>query len=87
MASKRMRKNGTWEYSFLRKGLLPGRVYLTFDTEAEGDAYAERVEALLDRGVVPVELTDGHLETFGDLLERFEKTPCRRVIETCCRRW
>ncbi len=75
MASKRMRENGTWEYSFLRKGLLPGRVYLTFDTEVEGDAYAERVEALLDRGVVPVELTDGHLETFGDLLERFEKTP------------
>lgn len=36
MASKRMRKNGTWEYSFLRKGLLPGRVYLTFDTEVEG---------------------------------------------------
>ena len=30
---------------------------LTFDDEAEGDEYVRRVEALLDRGIVPVEFS------------------------------
>lgn len=50
MAGKRQRSNGTWEFKFTRKGVLLSPVYFTFDTEAEGDAYAARVEPLLERG-------------------------------------
>lgn len=54
MATKRQRK-GRWEYVIKRAGLLPKPIYLTFETESEGDAYVRRVEQLLDRGVVPDE--------------------------------
>ncbi len=54
MATKRQR-NGKWEFVVKRSGLLPKPIYLTFDDEAEGDAYVRRVEQLLDRGVVPDE--------------------------------
>jgi integrase len=57
MATKRMR-GGKWHYTVKRSGLLPRPVYLSFDDEAEGDEYVRRLEALLDRGVVPDELTD-----------------------------
>lgn len=46
-------KNGIWEYVFRKAGVLEKPLYLTFDTEAEGDAYAERLEALLDQGILP----------------------------------
>lgn len=74
MATKRRRSNGSWEYCFQRKGVLERRVYLTFDSEAEGDPFAARIEAVLARGVVPVELSGGKVETLGGLLERYEKT-------------
>lgn len=54
MAGKRRRANG-WEYVFKRAGVLEKPLYLTFDTEAEGDAFAARLELLLDRGIVPTE--------------------------------
>lgn len=57
MATKRQRR-GRWEYRVVRKGLLPRPCYLTFATEAEGDEYVARLEALLDRGVVPPELLE-----------------------------
>lgn len=75
MATKRQRSNGSWEYCFQRKGVLERRVYLTFDSEAEGDPFAARIEAVLARGVVPVELSGGKVEILGGLLERYEKTP------------
>ena len=52
MATKRKRGE-SWHYTVKRAGLLPRPIYLTFDDEAEGDEYVRRVEALLDRGVVP----------------------------------
>jgi integrase len=55
MATKRQRASGKWEYAIKRKRLLPSTLYLTFDTEAEGDRYVARLEALLDRGIVPEE--------------------------------
>lgn len=58
MATKRQRPSGSWEFIVRRKGLLPKPVSLTFPNEAEGDAYCARLEALLDRGVVPPELVD-----------------------------
>ena len=57
MATKRRRgASGTWEFKITRSKLLPRPVYLTFDNEAEGDAYCRRLEQLLDRGIVPPEL-------------------------------
>jgi integrase len=72
MAGKRQRKNGTWEYCFQQKGVLPERVYFTFDSEEEGDTYVERVEPLLRRGVVPKEMLGGSIRTFEALLEAYE---------------
>lgn len=54
MAMKRKRGD-SWEYTFKKAGVLPKPLYLTFKTEAEGDAYAAKLEALLDRGIVPTE--------------------------------
>jgi len=54
MATKRLR-NDAWHYTIRRAGLLPKPLYLSFADEAEGDEYVRRVEALLDRGVVPEE--------------------------------
>lgn len=54
VASKRNRF-GRWEFVVKRAGLLEKPIYLTFDDEAEGDAYVARLERLLDRGIVPTE--------------------------------
>lgn len=54
MATKRKR-GAKWEYCVKRKGLLPRPLYLSFDTEAEGDDYTARLERLLDTGHVPPE--------------------------------
>lgn len=55
MATKRKR-GSTWHYTVRRAKLLPQPVYLSFESEAEGDEYIRRLEALLDRGIVPPEL-------------------------------
>src|SRR5690606_25856172 len=52
MSTKRMRPNGRWEFR-IRSRLLPRPVYLSFDDEAEGDAYVRRRGQLLGRGGVP----------------------------------
>ena len=54
MATKRIR-NGRWHYVIKRQNLLPSPIYLSFVDETEGDEYVRRIEALLDRGVVPDE--------------------------------
>lgn len=54
MATKR-RRGDAWHYTIKRAGLLPRPIYLSFTDEAEGDEYTRRIEALLDRGVVPDE--------------------------------
>lgn len=48
MATKRY-KDGAWRFTVKRKKLLPKPIYLTFDSEKEGDAYCERLEKLLNR--------------------------------------
>lgn len=55
MATKRER-NGVWQYTVRRKGLLPKPLYFSFDDEREGDEYVAKLEALLDNGQVPAEL-------------------------------
>lgn len=54
MATKRER-NGVWEYRVRKAGVLERPIYLSFPTEAEGDAYVGRLEKLLERGIVPDE--------------------------------
>jgi integrase len=57
MAGKRLRANGTWEFVFKRKGVLAAPVSMTFDTLTEGEAYEERAEAMLAKGLVPPEMS------------------------------
>jgi integrase len=49
---KRLRGK-TWHYTVRRIKLLPKPIHLTFDSEAEGDAYVAQLERLLDAGIVP----------------------------------
>ncbi len=72
MAGIRQRQNGTWEFKFQRKGLLPSPVHFTFDTLEEGEAYAARVEGLFDRGIVPAEFTGVAIRTLADLCRHYE---------------
>jgi len=73
MAGKRKRASG-WEYVFKRAGLLEKPLYLTFPTEAEGDAFAERLEKLLDRGIVPTEYqATVRIQTIKDLITQYER--------------
>lgn len=81
MAGKRERQNGTWEYVFKRTGVLPKPVYFTFDTEAEGDAYAARAEALLDKGIIPPEMQAGRVKTLDDLCELYGSTVTMALSE------
>lgn len=72
MPGKRQRENGTWEYVFKRKGVLPKPLYLTFDTEAEGDAYAAKLEPLLDQGYVPAAHREMvRVSTIDDLITEY----------------
>ncbi len=57
MATKR-RRGKSWQYTIRRANLLPQPVYLTFSSESEGDEYVRRLEAILDRGIVPEELAN-----------------------------
>ena len=72
MAGKKQFPNGTWQYVFKKKGVLAKPIYLTFATEAEGDEYAKRLEALLARGIVPSEhqITDKVL-TIAELVREY----------------
>lgn len=71
MASKRQR-GGKWEYVVKRAGVLEKPLYLTFRSEAEGDAYCRNLEALLDRGIVPQEhRTPTRVMTLQELVDTY----------------
>ena len=73
MAGKRQRANGTWEYVFKRTGVLDKPLYMTFDTEEEGDAYAAKLDALLKRGIAPEDLTPQvNATTIKELINAYE---------------
>ena len=73
MAGKRLRKNGTWEYVFKRAGVLDKPLYMTFDTEDEGDAYAKKLDALLAKGIVPEDFKpEVAVITVKDLIHAYE---------------
>ena len=66
MATKRFR-NGKYQYVVKNKKLLPKPLYLTFDNEADGDAYISDLEELLSKGGIKKNSVDsvgtvsGHL--------------------------
>lgn len=74
MANKRQLSNGTWQYTFKRKGVLEKPLYLTFGNESEGDEYAARLEALLARGIVPTEhQRRERVLTIAELVREYER--------------
>ena len=74
MAGKKQFPNGTWQYVFKKAGLLEKPIYQTFDTEAEGDDYARRLEALLDNGIVPTEFKrETRILTIAQLVREYER--------------
>lgn len=74
MAGKRKRANGTFEYVFKRAGVLDKPIYMTFENEAEGDAYAKRLDALLERGIVPTEFKpQTRISTIRELVGAYER--------------
>jgi len=73
MASKRQR-GGVWEYTVKRAGLLPKPLYLTFASEADGDAYCRNLEALLDRGIIPADHQPvASVRTVAHLVREYER--------------
>ena len=75
MASKRQIKaTGKWQYTVKRAGVLPKPLYLTFDSEEQGDAYCQRLESLLDRGIVPSEhVASAKVLTIQALVREYER--------------
>lgn len=52
MASKRLRGD-SWEFVVKRSNLLDKPLTFTFKKESDGDEYCRKLEAYLDRGIVP----------------------------------
>jgi hypothetical protein len=74
MAGKKQFPNGTWQYTFKKAGVLEKPIYLTFDTEKEGDAFAARLEALLAKGIVPVEFQkQDRVLSIAELVREYER--------------
>jgi integrase len=73
MAGKKQFPNGTWQFTFKKAGVLDKPIYLTFETEAEGDDYARKLEALLDKGIVPSEFKgEVRISTIAHLVREYE---------------
>lgn len=60
---------GRWQLR-VRHKLLPTAFFHTFDTEAEARAYGEQLEALLARGIVPIELAEAEKRGSNPLLSK-----------------
>lgn len=74
MAGKKQFPNGTWQYTFKKAGLLEKPIYLTFQTEAEGDAYARKLDALLRAGILPTEFKPpAQVQTLAELVREYER--------------
>lgn len=74
MAGKKQFPNGSWQYTFKKKGVLDKPLYLTFSTEKEGDEYAAKLEALLARGIVPLEHQPSEkVLTISELIREYER--------------
>lgn len=74
VAGSRQTTSGKWEFVIKRAGLLEKPIYLTFDTEEEGNEFCGRVEALLNAGIVPTEhQVQEKIITIADLVRIYER--------------
>lgn len=74
MAYKKKTPSGTFSYTVRRKDLLPKPLYFTFEDEREGDLYIEKLEKLLDAGVIPnglLENKDTKSLTIKDVIKKY----------------
>jgi integrase len=62
------KRGGYWRAEIRRVG-YPSQ-WRTFDTKAEAEAWARRIESEMDRGIF-VDRTEAERNTFGDLLQRY----------------
>lgn len=72
MATARQRIGGNWEFTVKRKSLLPKPLSFTFDTYEEGEDYCAKLEAMLDKGIVPPELQERNVCTMDQLIDKYE---------------
>lgn len=71
MASKRL-KGQKWEFTVKRAGLLEKPLIFTFVKESDGDEYCRKLEALLDRGIIPTEVQPRtRVITLAELLQQY----------------
>ncbi|MGO4302285.1 site-specific integrase [Cupriavidus sp. RAF12] len=93
MAGKKLAANGKWQYTFKRAGVLDKPIYLTFESEEEGDAYAIKLEALLDHGIVPTEFRgQDSVTTLKELVRQYEldahpSAKDQGALRACLRLW
>lgn len=74
MAGKKKFPNGTIQYVIKKAGLLEKPIYVTFTSETEGDAFVKRVEALLDKGIIPAGMEPkNRVMTIRDLVNEYER--------------
>lgn len=67
-------RGSTWVYTFKKSGVLAKPLHLTFESEKEGDAYAKRLQAQLDRGIVPdMHLAPATVRTITDLVRHYAR--------------
>ena len=73
MATKRKRGD-SWQFIVKRAGLLEKPLAFTFKDESDGDEYCKKLEALLDRGIIPEEHKESpDIFLMGDMLRHYLK--------------
>lgn len=93
MAGKKLMPNGSWQFVFKRSGVLDKPLYMTFAVESEGDEYAARLDALLDRGIMPDEFRpESKVTTLAALISLYEHEalPSQKdkgALNVCVKRW
>ncbi|WP_374258459.1 site-specific integrase [Aquabacterium sp.] len=76
MPTKRKLTSGSIQYIIKRAGVLEKPLYLTYraDQESEGDEHAARIEALLDKGIIPTEVQSTEsIYTISQLVRAYER--------------
>lgn len=74
MASKPRLKGTRWEVVFKKAGLLEKPLYLFWPTEEAAVEGAKRVEALLNKGIIPGEqISSNTILRLSDLLDQYER--------------
>jgi len=71
MATWRQRLSGSYEFTVKRKGLLPKPLSLTFDDLEKGKEYCAKLEAMLDKGIIPPEFAVKAVGSVDQLVDKW----------------